>query len=527
MFNQGIKDVDFVVCNTDAQALASSPVPTKIQLGVALTEGLGAGSIPEIGQQAALEDIDTIKQILGNNTKMVFITAGMGGGTGTGACPVIASIARELGVLTVGIVTVPFAIEGKKRKIQAEKGIEELKKHVDSILVICNDKIREIYGNLGVREAFSKADNVLTAAAKGIAELITVEGYINVDFNDINTVMKNSGVALMGNGIAEGEHRAIKAAEMALASPLLNDNNIIGAKDMLLYISSGTHEITMDEIGEITEYIVSEAGEDVNIIMGNGTDESLGEKVSITLIVTGFDVSGEIIQEKRRLPLEEIIGAKTENTVKEIKETAMSSAVVSGVSNKLEVDRLEPVLKTSLTEEVGFGGGSYNTPVFNKEEGKRIVHELGDLDAPVPNKVMVEEVKESVADLVGESIRETMTSVPEEKEAAPVYQTYMPAMEVELEVENKVIEHTDFTHPDLTPDQRAQIRKDRLKQLSVRLKTKTISDIENEPAYKRNNIQLDAPIPSDESRVSRYALGVDAENNGSLRPNSFLHDNVD
>ena len=294
MYKQGIRGVDFVVCNTDQQALDMSPVPKKIALGSSLTEGRGAGAQAEVGRNAAIENLDDIKAVLENNTKMVFITAGMGGGTGTGAAPVIAEAARELGILTVGIVTVPFTFEGKKRKLQADKGLEELKKHVDTVLVICNDKLREMYGNLKLGEAFGQADDVLSIAAKGIAEIITIEGYVNVDFEDVRTVMTNSGVAIMGSATTSGEDRAIKAVEQALASPLLNDNNIFGASNILLYISSGKDEVTMDEVAEITDYIQEEAGMDADVIWGNGTDMDLDDKLTLTVIATGF--SGEKLE---------------------------------------------------------------------------------------------------------------------------------------------------------------------------------------------------------------------------------------
>ncbi len=288
MYKQGIRGVDFVVCNTDQQALDMSPVPKKIALGSSLTEGRGAGAQAEVGRNAAIENLDDIKEVLESNTKMVFITAGMGGGTGTGAAPIIAEAARELGILTVGIVTVPFTFEGKKRKMQAEKGLEELKKNVDTVLVISNDKLREMYGNLKLSEAFHQADDVLTIASKGIAEIITVEGYVNVDFEDVRTVMTNSGVAIMGSATTSGQDRAIKAVEQALASPLLNDNNIFGASNILLYISSGKEEVTMDEVAEITDYIQEEAGMDADVIWGNGTDEDLGDQLVLTVIATGF-----------------------------------------------------------------------------------------------------------------------------------------------------------------------------------------------------------------------------------------------
>ena len=268
MFSQGIDGVDFLVCNTDQQALDISPVPHKIQLGSTLTEGRGAGSIPEVGKNAAIENIDQIREILKTNTKMVFITAGMGGGTGTGAAPIIAEAAKELGILTVGIVTLPFAFEGRKRKLQASEGIKEIKQYVDTLLVINNDKLREIYGNLSVGAAFDHADNVLTTASKGIAEIITRIGYINVDFEDVRTVMSEGGVAIMGSAAAGGENRAITAVEHALTSPLLNDNNILGAKYILLNISFGTEELLMDEISDITDYIQDEAGESADINFG-------------------------------------------------------------------------------------------------------------------------------------------------------------------------------------------------------------------------------------------------------------------
>ncbi|WP_103726364.1 cell division protein FtsZ [Flavobacterium croceum] len=289
MFQQGIKGVDFVVCNTDSQALQNSPVPNKIQLGVDLTEGLGAGANPEIGQQAALESIEIIEKMLDANTKMVFITAGMGGGTGTGAAPVIAQLAKERDILTVGIVTIPFQFEGKVRTDQAMQGVEKLRKQVDSLIVINNNKLREVYGNLGFKAGFSKADEVLSTASRGIAEVITHHYTQNIDLKDAKTVLSNSGTAIMGSATATGENRAKDAIISALDSPLLNDNKISGAKNVLLLIVSGTHEITIDEIGEINDHIQAEAGYNANIIMGVGEDETLGEAVAVTIIATGFN----------------------------------------------------------------------------------------------------------------------------------------------------------------------------------------------------------------------------------------------
>ncbi|GGK20815.1 cell division protein FtsZ [Yeosuana aromativorans] len=290
MFQQGIKGVDFYVCNTDAQALQNSGVPNKIQLGVNLTEGLGAGANPDIGEQSALESFDDITQMLDTNTKMVFITAGMGGGTGTGAAPIIAKMAKDSDILTVGIVTMPFQFEGKMRIEQAQKGIENLRSVVDSLIVINNNKLREVYGNLGFKAGFSKADEVLSTAARGIAEVITHHYTQNIDLRDAKTVLSNSGTAIMGSALASGQNRAQEAIRKALDSPLLNDNKITGAKNVLLLIVSGSHEITIDEIGEINDHIQNEAGHGANIIMGVGEDESLEESIAVTIIATGFNV---------------------------------------------------------------------------------------------------------------------------------------------------------------------------------------------------------------------------------------------
>lgn len=297
MFSQGIDGVDFVVCNTDAQALENSPVPIKVQLGLNLTEGLGAGANPEVGEQAALESFEDLKDLLDTNTKMVFITAGMGGGTGTGAAPIIAKQARDMDILTVGIVTIPFRFEGKVRNKQAQVGVEKLRRNVDSLVVIDNDKLREVYGNLGFKSGFSKADEVLSTAARGIAEVITNHYTQNIDLRDAKTVLSSSGTAIMGSAQASGENRAQDAIRKALDSPLLNDNKITGAKNVLLLIVSGSQEITLDEIGEINDHIQDEAGHNANIIMGVGEDGDLGESIGVTIIATGFnpDQQDEIV----------------------------------------------------------------------------------------------------------------------------------------------------------------------------------------------------------------------------------------
>jgi cell division protein FtsZ len=312
MFHKGITDVGFIVCNTDAQALKNSPIPIAIQLGESLTMGRGAGNMPELGEQAAIENIDAVKAVLEDNTNMVFITACMGGGTGTGAAPVIAKACRELNILTIAVVTVPSKSEGKKRYDQAIRGVERIREHVDSLLVINNEKIREIYGNLPASQAFAKADEILAIAVKGVAEIITLHGNINIDFADVHTVMSGSKVFIMGTGYAEGEGRALIATQKALESPLLDSNNIYGTHDILLNITSGKNEITIGEIGEIIEYLQNAAGSDANIIWGNGYDPDLDTQISVTIIATGFKVNpSAILQEYDKEP-DEVYELKTE-----------------------------------------------------------------------------------------------------------------------------------------------------------------------------------------------------------------------
>lgn len=365
MSRNGIKDVDFVVCNTDAQALANSPVQVKIQLGSSLTEGRGAGNKPEIGREAAIENLDDVIDVLSKNTRMVFITAGMGGGTGTGAAPVIAKAAKELGILTVAIVTIPFRNEGQRRVNQALEGIAEIEKYTDSLLVINNEKIREMYGDLKVSEAFSKADDVLAIAAKGIAEIITVHGYINVDFADVETVMTNSGVAIMGSAKATGNERAMTAVTEALNSPLLNDNNIQGARNILINITSGNEEITMDEIGQVTDYIQSCAGDDADLIWGNGIDKSLGEALSVTVIATGFGTNSipELYIRKKeldRVSLENTVaeedknvpGQNSEFEVKDVPKTRKRTIPNVITQREIEFDLTEPYDKNVSSDEM-------------------------------------------------------------------------------------------------------------------------------------------------------------------------------
>ena len=348
MFLQGIKGVDFVICNTDAQALHNSGVPNKIQLGLNLTEGLGAGANPEVGEQSALESLEDIRRMLDTNTKMVFITAGMGGGTGTGAAPIIAKMARELGILTVGIVTSPFLFEGKLRNEQAQRGIDTLRSHVDSLVVINNNKLREVYGNLGFKAGFSKADEVLATASRGIAEVITHHYTQNIDLRDAKTVLSNSGTAIMGSATASGKSRASEAITQALDSPLLNDNKITGAKNVLLLIVSGAQEITIDEIGEINDHIQTEAGHGANIIMGVGEDETLQESISVTIIATGFDIEQQ--DEISNTEIKKVVHALEDDQNNEVKVKEREPAIITPdiILEKEEVK--ETVVKHTLFE---------------------------------------------------------------------------------------------------------------------------------------------------------------------------------
>ncbi len=484
MFSQGIEGVDFIVCNTDSQALDCSPVPNKIQLGVSLTEGRGAGSIPAVGKNAAIEDLDRIKELLEVNTKMIFITAGMGGGTGTGAAPVIAKACKDLSILTVGIVTIPFAFEGRKRRLQAEEGLQDLKENVDALIVICNDKLRELYGNLSVTDAFSKADNVLTTAAKGIAEIITLTGGVNVDFADVKTVMSESGVAIMGSGSAEGENRAIKAVEMALASPLLNDNNIRGASNVLLNIVSGKEEILMDEITEITDYIQTEAGSTADIIWGYGKDESLGNKITVILVATGFGENSDL-------------GYNLEN--KPAKKKVVSLDINSGPKEEV---RKEQDMEMKVISRGASG----------QQEGAASNQRTEKSSVPsAPTHVDVETRRDDNAF--------KPNFVPEKGDD----------QEPPAEIKRHVL-HVDeqSSSDDLGLKAKASEREQRLRELSLKLKTpEGLQDLEKEPAYLRRKVELNKVPASNESHISRYTL-FDGEGKTQIKSNnSFLHDNVD
>lgn len=539
MYKQGISGVDFIVCNTDAQALELSPIPNKVQLGASLTEGMGAGADPDVGENSAIESIEDIKRMLGTNTKMLFITAGMGGGTGTGASPVLAKAAKELGILTVAIVTTPFTFEGKRRRAQAEEGMGELRKYVDSYLVISNDRLREIFGNLTMQAAFAKADDILTTAAKGIAEIITIPGYVNVDFKDVRTVMNDSGVAIMGNGISTGENRAIEAVTGALASPLLKDNEIEGARYILLNITSGKNEVTMDEVAIVTDYIQEKAGLSADLIWGNCIDENLDDELSVTIIATGFQTAEERVKEKEKekvaLPL------TPEPTAKQFVKPVVQNQFIK---KEEPVDTQQPYIKPpqDTTEKtLSFGtpttpqGDLFTSPkpihaaVAKKEEPEVIRHTLS----------LEEPEQEEAAEESGFELK-TSPSVFEFKlpSVFDVYNKEAQGVEETEKAENINIAREDPVAqaepaPEKEIDFEDQLMKTkerilRLKELSMKLKSSNgLQELENEPAYKRRQKSLEDVPHSSQSQVSRFTLSFD-DGETEIRPNnSFLHDNVD
>lgn len=525
MYNQGIKGVDFIVCNTDAQALDSNPVPTKIQLGSSLTEGRGAGSIPEVGRNAAIENIDEVKALLEKNTHMVFITAGMGGGTGTGAAPVIAAAAREMNILTVGIVTIPFGFEGKKRKIQADEGIEAMRKAVDTLLIIKNDKLREIGGNLTLKDAFTHADEVLATAARGIAEVISVTGDINVDMNDVNTVMRNSGVAIMGSAAAEGEDRAMVAVQKALESPLLNDNDIQGARYVLLNITYGNREVLMDEISDITDYIQDAAGSTADVIWGHAMDESLEDKLCVTIIATGFKqkIGNDLEAVRPEKVVHKLPEDETQHPITEPVSFPTAQSSKTSVASENPPQEEEPYIKQrdnaeEAQAEMSFDENETNdqedTPFLKREQTVQPTAETSEAKQKGPEEIRPEKKVYTLDDELpeDEAHQVKMNEIRQEpKNAEPL------AREESMSQEERQRMNTQRMH--------------RIKELTVRLKTPSgLSDLEGEPAYKRRNIRLDDTPHSSESEVSRYTLTDDGENEGrsELRSNnSFLHDNVD
>ena len=567
MHSKGIKGVDFVVCNTDSQALEYSKVENKIQLGISLTEGLGAGANPEIGEKAAVESFEDLKKMLETNTKMVFITAGMGGGTGTGAAPVISKLAKEMGILTVGIVTMPFQFEGKIRGQQAKTGIEKLRKEVDALIVINNNNLRDIYGNLGFKEGFAKADEVLATASRGIAEVITHHYTQNIDLKDAKTVLSNSGNAIMGSSTASGSKRSIEAISSALDSPLLNDNRITGAKNVLLLIVPGKEEITIDEIGLINDYIQEKAGHGANIIMGVGEDLSLENSISVTVIATGFDPNQQ----------DEIIHSDPKKIIHNLDE---NSGYVHNLSSDVLTKKKDSLQFDFTSNSIDFK--NTNSEIENSENSKLIndIHidyeelnltisedeiEINDIPVNV-NKIEVikpEEVEpiDQVSfdfDLplkkqIIESdkiVHELIEDVNEIEVNNPVH--IIPVTEVnginanksgidDYEIESKLTEpslsdiNIDNKEIVLNPlnssiadglSKRTEERKIKLKEYNYNFaKANNIRSMENEPAFKRAGVSLDNV---DQFKSSRTVVSEDSNGEINLRTNnSFLHDNVD
>lgn len=491
MFKQGITGVEFVVCNTDLQSLSISPVPIRMQIGKDLTEGRGAGNSPEIGRNAALEDADGIRNLLSSGTKMVFITAGMGGGTGTGAAPVIAQIAKELDILTVGIVTTPFAFEGSRRKSQAEQGINEMKKYVDSLIIINNDKVRDHYGNLKLSEAFGKADDILTVAAKGISELITEVGYMNVDFEDVKAVMKNSGVAIMGTGLAEGEDRAKKAVEMALNSPLLNDDNVYGANNILLYMASGEDEISMDEVSEISEYIQEAAGSSAEVIWGTGTDMSLGKNISVTVIATNF------------------------NRTQHSSENTSNSATIIPMQPEIE----KQDLPNHFNEE------QEEMKVFVKPQNEE--NNSNNLDIHSNSQTTVEPSEKITLHLDSDEEKDLFNnfSVNDKSGSEPVSDATQDLFS-EKPIEIKEVEQQPHQEPLIN-----NLQNDRITNLKGFNFTNSAAhnfDEYEQPAFSRRGVSLSEENNSEDKIVSRFTLSEGSDKKPEIKEsNTYLHDNVD
>jgi cell division protein FtsZ len=541
MYSQGIKGVDFIICNTDLQVLEASPIANKIQLGASLTNGLGAGANPEIGKQSAMEAVEDIIETLGVNTKMLFITAGMGGGTGTGAAPIIAKIARDLDILTVGIVTTPFSFEGKKRISFADEGIESLKKSVDCLLVINNNKIKEMYGNLPMSQAFSQANEILNTAAKGIAEVITYPGEINVDFEDVKTVMKSSGVALMGSAVAAGQDRAIEAVKAALNSPLLNDNKILGAKNILLNISSskGANELLMDEFESISNYVQEESGNRAEMIIGTSYDENLGDAIAITLVATGFETG---IYENKLIQVETIKKVEKAVVTPLITEDKAPETFISPVINDSDIDNLlnsnssdetlqestESILKHQLFEEDLNQDLDTNTSssedfdINDKQVTSNIesVEEQNSIDLTF----FISENNE-ISDSFSSQIEPNQeeNNIPEPPKAS--------LEKKEIFVQPSLLDfHDDPFFEEAESKIEKQIKRIKeLKELNLNINSSQgLRDLEKEPAYKRKQKRLDEVPHSSASQVSRLSLFEDGSGKPELKSNnSFLHDNVD
>jgi cell division protein FtsZ len=512
MYRQGIKDVEFVVANTDLQALNSSPVPYKLQLGVNLTEGLGCGANPEVGRAAALESKEQIREMLAG-TKMVFVTAGMGGGTGTGAAPVIAKIAKDMDILTVGIVTVPFSFEGKKKLAQAESGVEAFRASCDTVLVILNDKLREIYGNLSIGQAFGEADNVLTTAAKGIAEIITLAGYVNVDFQDVRAVMLNAGAAVMGSAETRGDNRALLAAQQSLASPLLDNCDIMGAKKILLSIISGEEaELQMDELTQITEYIQGQAGDDAEVIFGHGVDSLLADRIRVTVIATGFAAEGKTLRKTEEKKVHEL----------DRSQISLFDAVDNSVNQRnadLELrvrdDRDKPAMETP--EEKPVVQRPADKPALNESEEKPFKKE--------------EQPEKRPYEFVLFEKPETISNKQEEAEDEGEDSLFRSEDEFEIGKElsaDQVINQDGMMEYRKTKERLEQQAKDRRERMKASKKQEMTKEEFTEkwtlPAYLRRGVKMDNVPHSSESFISRYNLNDD---NNLLGNNKFLHDNVD
>ena len=554
MFEQGITGVDFIVCNTDAQALDISPVPRKVQLGATLTEGKGAGSRPEIGKNAAIESLDEVTSLLGSDTSMVFVTAGMGGGTGTGAAPIIAQACKERGILTVGIVTVPFQFEGRRRNSQASEGLEAMRAAVDTLLIIRNDKLRELFGNQTIRSAFANADQILCTAAKGIAEVITLTGEINVDMNDVNTVMRDSGRAIMGSGSASGQGRAQKAVSDALESPLLNDSDITGANFVLLNITFGTEEILMDEIMEITDHIQEAAGQTAEVIWGYGTDPNLGEDLCVTVIATGFDAASLDQPAAAVGPKKVWLDDKTSDA-----ENAPAKTIATELSNDPE-----PFLKGEDNEVTAIDRNTWDVDVPQKElfptseENTPSNIPSAEVQAEIPQDTLnhseTPEPQEREADVSTneEFIIYNLDDVPEPEDLKPQSaestdtpeatevpsETAEPATPTFHITEEPAANAPETPAPSVQPSREAFAERQRqITRSLAEFKSKLnlpgrIADLENEPAYKRRNISIDDTPQSVDSQVSRMRLNEEFDEEGNRRvelrnDNPFLHDNVD
>ena len=561
MFKQGIKGVDFIVCNTDSQALEESPVPNKIQLGVNLTEGLGAGANPEIGKLAALESYEELKNLLETQTKMLFITAGMGGGTGTGAAPIIAEMAKEFDILTVGIVTIPFNFEGKTRELQAIKGLEKLKKSVDSLIVINNNKLREVYGNLGFKEGFSKADEVLAKAAKGVAQVITHHYTQNIDLKDAKTVLSKSGTAIMGSSSASGTNRANEAVMKALDSPLLNDNKIQGSKNVLLLIISGSDEITIDEIGEINEYIQNETGNTANIIMGVGEDLDLGNNISVTIIATGFgdDRQNMLVNSETKKVIYKL--DQDHPFEKEIK-TITKKDESSNDLPKNEIDEVEfqqKKIENEINEILRNIDITYEVVAFNYDEidiNQIEVNEYEILDPKIHDNIE-KNFNETSFDLfsnfeVNDKNFDQLSNKTHNIEESEYFNSNLEEIEfIKLDLENNDIEgfqnveinldkeipskniefekNLFFDKPiDLDLDMEKNIRRENLKKYNYVFKNSnsSIEELEKIPAYKRMGIQINHSSSKKDDTFSNGILNE--ENKIEFKDvNTYLHDNVD